>query len=145
MSEKRIHSIMGFIVAIGGSVERGPRGDIVVDLPDVVTHDALLRAARMAASDLDHSLRRREYHLQNICIGGPLHGQYRPRKGGFRGPPFHYVHRVDRGLWAVYCVDRKRVNPTFIGYASSEAKAKRGELKAGTPVLRVLPSQTETA
>lgn len=55
-------------------------------------------------------------------VGGPCHGRRH-----WKDPGDYVVHRVARAKWSVYKVwpDGRAV---FCGYASSEKKARRGEL-----------------
>lgn len=80
---------------------------------------------------IDQRISHRNYTARNRCFGGPLDGKRNPWSGWskrtYRG------HRVARAKWAVYLIADWNPEARFIGYATSEAKAKRGIVRIEAP------------
>ncbi len=126
-------------------------GSLEWTAPVTVDRAALVAFVQHWSADLAEDVAHRAARDRSRCHGGPLNGQPCPliwryeylalhdEKGTrIRDlPTFKSLH-VKRGQWAVYRIERDR-RAFFVGYATSEAKARRGEVQPST----VDPESTE--
>lgn len=149
--------------ALGFTIELHP-GELAptIDGPGRLTRGDVVELLSKAGlwNGLYAALISREKQRRRICLGGPLHGQPQPWGWSWNDRFFAWRPEADegrtRGRWACYArADRFGEEPApFVGWATSEAKARRGQVSEPAPPLesgiRLLPvtadeQQVETA
>lgn len=110
--------------------------------PESIDVEKLGRIVEAAQKEIAQELIGREAWNRVRCNGGPWHGKHhgwayhhRPVYKRERGEwkfvryleNYNAIH-IARGHWAVYRLERDG-RAFFVGYAASEAKAKRGTVK----------------
>lgn len=121
-------SLLAFAEALGIKLGLDWDGELLIEYPEILSRLEIEAAVAPFEEDLALAISLRAKRLLNVLVGGPFNGR-RNFSGCCHGETFG--RRVSRAHWAVYRQgDDGRA--FFIGYATSQRKARRGVLKSKT-------------
>ena len=118
---------LDLLESLGIRLERDPDTNRLVYSQDApITSENVRWALNTHRSELARLYDIRERSRRRVCAGGPLDGKRHSWFTYTTSRPYHAV-RVKRAKWAVYQLASDGLEARFVGYATSEPKAKRGE------------------
>ena len=129
--------LLEFLEAVGCKFSMDWDSHVIVAVPEELSHIQIREAIEPFAKELSRQVRYRAKRRRSVFVGGTLNGQEVGTQA--RGTYGHHMpngrygywirHRIKRGCWEVYEEDAKDGRAFFRGYATSERKARRGEIK----------------
>jgi len=119
-------SLLRFAEALGIQPSMDWDDSVSIEYPEVVCRSEMEAALAPVKDCLAREFTIRARRRREVLVGGPFNGQ--PNRWDYcRGATFG--RRVARAHWAVYR-EGDDGRAFFIGFASSQRKARRGALKA---------------
>lgn len=117
--------LLKFLEQLGVTFEMDWDDEVIIEVPEDLEAADVMNAIKSEpfGKDLSESVVYRAKASRAVFVGGMLNG----KRTGWIGLRQWFANHVKRGRWEVY----ERVNDGrafFRGYATSQAKAKRGEI-----------------
>ena len=117
--------LIDFAEALGVEFSMDWDGEVVMEYPDEIDAEKLVTFLGDNGKLLGNQFRTRCDLARRVFVGGPLNGQRTPLS--CCRSRSYWAHRCKRARWAVYRMQADG-RAFFVGYATSAAKAKRGEV-----------------
>jgi hypothetical protein len=107
---------------------------LLIEPPAAVTVEQIVELLRSCEPSLVQELQDEARRARRQFVGGPLNGRRHGMLGCCKAIPM----KISRGRWAAYWIagDYNDGRAFFVGYATSECKARRLALQAG-PLLQL--------
>jgi hypothetical protein len=132
--------LLQFLEALGVTFEMDWDDQVIIEVPEEISYGQIAQAIEPFGKRLGEEVRFRAKQRRSVFVGGSLNGQEvdgralrikswcsHTMPNGRQGYWIRY--RIKRGCWEVYEQGSADGRAFFRGFATSEAKAKRGEVK----------------
>jgi hypothetical protein len=109
---------------------------VLTECPETIPRSEIMAWVKSNEDVFVDLIKDRTKTYRPVLVGGPFQGLYYLRNCRGRGVREFwarghdwYLRKVAYARWAVYRIDRDGLG-TFMGYASSETKARQGQIEA---------------
>ena len=148
--------LLEFLESLGVEFEIDWDDEVIITVPrEGISYAEIEQALQPVSKRLVNQARYRAKARRSVFVGGTLNGQeVESRTHGIRSEWCHRMadgklghrirRRIKRGCWEVYEQGDTDGRAFFRGYATSEQKARKGQLReASRPAAGSAPSSTE--